>query len=98
MSRYRPYAAAYANLANRQRELARDPDADAVKAAALGAALRAAIDDEPARPGGVVDLLTRRLLERAGYAHCSSCDLYGEPGNCCPNGHPLPRPEGGDGA
>lgn len=97
MSRYRPYAAAYANLANHQRESARDPAADALKAATLGAALRTAIDDEPARPGGVVDVLTRRLLELAGYVHCQPCDLYGEPGGPCPNGHPPPRQAGSDG-
>lgn len=96
MSRYQPYGAAYANLARRRREAARDPHTDAAKAVLFGAALRGAVD-ESARPGGVVDLLTRRLLDLAGYVRCRPCDLYGEPGGVCPNGHPLAAPGGESG-
>jgi hypothetical protein len=98
MSRYQPYGAAYAHLARRRREAARDPHTDAAKAAVFGAALRATVDDTPARPGGVVDLLTRRLLDLAGYARCQRCDVYGEPGGRCPAGHPLPDTGGEDDA
>jgi hypothetical protein len=98
MTRYRPYAAAYARLAARQRYVARDPQQEAVMDAVFGAAVRDAAEDAPPQPGGVVDQLTRRLLDRAGYVRCALDDLYGEPGGRCPHEHPLPDRKGEDGA
>lgn len=97
MSRGWPYGAAYANRARRRREVARDPAADATKAAVLSAGLRTVVEDEPARRG-VVDLLTRWLLDRAGYVHCPPVTCTGSPESAAASGRPLPGPGGGDDA
>jgi len=53
--------------------------AGTVDAALLGAAVTAAVDDVPPRPGGVIDQFTDRVIEMqdaaraGGFPPCSSC-------------------------